>query len=553
LPRKPAREGMPESEKIILPPKYYLDYFRDLLAFIQKGSSHLLSADDVIFIQLFEALTEDAQCLMVRMMNRKGAYFRLDKLAYEEIGSIPQAAEELVASGLASLDPPDDFLLFGLFTKAELHQLYPDRGFNKRRKEEVLEELAEENHPEDFQTLRSAYTILHFLAQEQVEYLKMLFFGHTHGMMTEFVIRDIGNIKLENLDDHEFTPWFETQAEARAVFELHGWNRLVKKAMHILLPEEILELIAPVNWSNFLQHPKARKIGDKFMLHLGEYFEKCGLLTEALDYYSLARKHPARERRIRILEKMDDLDAAREIAEVAFDSPYNVSEKIFAQDYLSKKSKRNYRSTTAKANLSPEIIIENPEGPRVEAHALAYFAKQGYEGIHTENYLWRGLFGLFFWDELFAAEHASFHHPLQRMPSDLHSDTFYENRAPLLQEKVNAFRTKKKLQAYLEEIHRQKQHINNSLVGWHESLLPTVTACVHHLPLESLFNILMEMAKNVKDNSSGFPDLFIWTQDDYHFYEIKSPNDHLSAQQLFWIDFFNTHNIKADILRVKYQ
>ncbi len=202
----------------------------------------------------------------------------------------------------------------------------------------MLEELAEENHPEDFQTLRSAYTILHFLAQEQVEYLKMLFFGHTHGMMTEFVIRDIGNIKLENLDDHEFTPWFETQAEARAVFELHGWNRLVKKAMHILLPEEILELIAPVNWSNFLQHPKARKIGDKFMLHLGEYFEKCGLLTEALDYYSLARKHPARERRIRILEKMNDLDAAREIAEVAFDSPYNASEKIFAQDYLSKKA-----------------------------------------------------------------------------------------------------------------------------------------------------------------------------------------------------------------------
>jgi len=543
---------MADSEKIILPPKYYLDYFQYLLDFIQNGSAHLLGDQDRDFIQTFEALSEDARCLMVRMMNRKGEYFRLEKFTYEEIENIPQAAEELVEAELISLEPPDDFLLFRLFTKAELDKLFPDREFSKKKKDDILIELAEENNPEDYRTLRSKYTIMHFLEQEQIEYLKLLFFGHAHGMMTEFVIRDIGNVKLENLDNHTFTPWFDSEAEARSVFHLYQWDRTIRHAIPVLLPEEILELVSVVNWSNFLQHPKSRKIGDKFMLRLGEYFEKAEFPYDAINFYSLARKHPARERRIRILEKLGEEDAAREIAEVALEHPFNATEKIFAQDYLAKTSKRNYRSTTAKINTSPEIIISDPKGHRVEQHALSYYAEQGFEGAHTENYLWRGLFGLLFWDELFDQQHATFHHPLQRMPSDLHSEAFFANRGELLHKKTAQLKTKKQLVKMITQTYQAKEDISNHLVSWHESLLPTIEACVKHLPLKSLYAVMLEMAKNMKDNSAGFPDLFIWTEKTYHFYEIKSPNDHLSAQQLFWIDFFNNHKIKADILRVKY-
>lgn len=544
---------MSQDEKIILPPKYYLDYFRYLLDFIQNGSAHLLSTEDQEFIALFDSLSENAQCLMVRMMNRKGEYFRLEKFKYEEITNIPQAAEELVEAEIISLEPPEDFLLFRLFTKSELHKLYPGRGFDKKYKEDILLELAEENNPDDYMALNGAYTIMHFLQQEQIEYFKLLFFGHAHGMMTEFVIRDIGNVKLENLDGVKFTPWFDYEAEARSVFELYKWDRTIKHAIPVLLPEEISELVSSVNWSEFLNHPKSRKIGDKFMLRLGEYFEKSGLWEEALTYYSLARKHPARERRIRIHEKLDEAEAAREISEVALESPFNASERIFAEDYLTKKSKRNYRSTTAKINLSPEIIITEPKGSRVENHALSFYADLGYEGVHSENYLWRGLFGLVFWEELFGSQHATFHHPLQRMPSDLHSEAFYLNRKPDLEAKMAKFRSKKSLIKHLEKTYAAKEHINNHLVGWHESLMPTLEACVSRLPLKGLTNVLMEISKNVKDNSAGFPDLFIWKEKEYQFYEIKSPNDHLSAQQLFWIDFLNRNKIKADILRVKYQ
>lgn len=544
---------MPEKEKVILPPKYYLDYFSYLLDFIQQWSGHCLGEDDLGFIKTFSSLSEDAKCLMVRMANRKGEYFRLDKLSYEEIGNLPEASEELVEADFASLDPPEDHLLFALFTKSELDRLYPHRELQSKYKDDILLELAEEGTTDEYLTLKSQYTILHFLRQDKIEYFKLLFFGHYHGMMTEFVIRDIGNVKLENLDKHEFTPWFDSREESLAVFELSRWNHTLKKAMLVLLPEEILDLILPVNWSNYLNYPKSRKIGDKVMLNLGEYFEKTGHLEDALSYFSLARRHPARERRIRILERMGHADDARELAEVACSHPYNASEKLFMLDFLAKESRRTYRSTTVKIKSSPEIVVIHDPDTRVEALALQYYKDQGYEGLHSENHLWRGLFGLLFWEELFDHTQFTFHHPLQRMPSDLYHESFFLNREKLLKKKIFSFQSRSKLMQHLEGTYFQKKDISNPLVSWHESLLPSLENCVKLLPLSGLKNVVLEIAKNVKDNSSGFPDLFIWTDSDYHFYEIKSPNDHLSPQQLFWIDFFTENKIRADILRVLFK
>ncbi len=543
---------MPESEKIILPPKYYLDYFQYLLDFVQKGSAHLIGDPEQNFIASWDSLSEDGKCLLVRMLNRKGDFFRLDKFSYEEITNIPQAADELRANELITSDLTLDPIIFNLFTKAELHQMYPRRDFQVRRKEEILMELAEENNPEDYLIAKESYPIVQVLNIDQIDYLKMLFFGHTYGMMTEFVIRDIGNVKLENLDNHEFMPWFESEPEARAVFELYRWNRAIKQAFQVLLPEEILVICDQVTWKQLLSFKAAKKIGDKLMLHLGEYFEKSAMLEAALAYYSFTEKHPSRERRIRILEKMEDHQGAKALAAKTTSEASNASEQIFANDFLAKKGKRTNRSTTTKIKESLEITIQKPEEGRVEAHALSYFANEGYDGIHAENYLWRALFGLIFWEELFDPKHSAFHHPLQRMPSDLHSKDFYVKRGEVLSEKLDRFKDRKKLLRHILKVYETKNGINNYLVSWHELLLPTLNICISRLPLKALKQVMLEMAKNLKDNSAGFPDLFIWNDSTYHFYEIKSPNDHLSSQQLFWIEFLNAQKIHAEILRIKY-
>ena len=98
-----------KNHQIILPEKYYHQYFIELLLFVQKYSVHLMGAAEELFIHDFHKLGLDAQCLFIRLSNRRGPYFRLDKLKYDEISSLESAAKELEVSGFISreLDPDE--------------------------------------------------------------------------------------------------------------------------------------------------------------------------------------------------------------------------------------------------------------------------------------------------------------------------------------------------------------------------------------------------------------------------------------------------------------
>ncbi len=543
---------MPEKEKIILPPRYYLDYFNYLIEFIEKHSGHLLGDEDQKFIEEYRSLQTDAQCLFIRMLNRKGEFFRLDKLQYPEIEVYGASLDHLSQLDFITLDDIVYPEVFRLFTKSELHKAFPELGLHSMYKDEVLETLIEVSDDTYYQTLSSEWQIIRLLKQEQVNFLKFLFFGHNYGMMTEFVIRDVGNIKLENLDRHEFTTWFDTREEALATYELANLSRAFRLATEELLPDEIITLINPIEWKHFFQFPRAKKSADKLLLRIGEYLEKAEFTEDALKFYQLSERHPARERSIRILEKKDRMDEARSIAEAASTNPLNATELLFVTDFLAKKSVRNYRTTTKRIKESPAIEVVPDPSINVEQLACEYFIQEGYNAIHSENYLWRGLFGLVFWDVIFDENHDSFHHPLQRQPSDLFDEHFYTRRIDNLHAIQKKYNTKQKLKSIITNRYQEKEGIANPLVGWHESLLPSLEEAVQRLPIKGLYNILFEMAKNVKYNSAGFPDLFIWKGKEYHFYEIKSPNDHLSAQQLFWIDFMQRNKIKAEVLRLNY-
>ncbi|MBV6639211.1 MAG: hypothetical protein KI791_00775, partial [Cyclobacteriaceae bacterium] len=313
---------MPEKEKIILPPRYYLNYFNYLIEFIEKHSGHLLGDEDQKFIEEYRSLQTDAQCLFIRMLNRKGEFFRLDKLQYPEIEVYGESLDHLSQLEFITLDDIVYPEVFRLFTKSELHKAFPQLGLKSMYKDEVLETLIEVSDDTYYQTLSAEWQIIRLLKQEQVNYLKFLFFGHNYGMMTEFVIRDVGNIKLENLDRHEFTPWFDTREEALATYELANLSRAFRLATEELLPEEILAVITPIEWKHFLQFPRAKKSADKLLLRIGEYLEKAELTDEALTFYQLSERHPARERSIRILEKSGRIDEARSIAEEAVSKPF---------------------------------------------------------------------------------------------------------------------------------------------------------------------------------------------------------------------------------------
>ena len=105
----------------------------------------------------------------------------------------------------------------------------------------------------------------------------------------------------------------------------------------------------------------------------------------------------------------------------------------------------------------------------------------------------------------------------------------------------------------LNEKFEEKFGISNPMIYWNSKIKQHLVQLILNLPFKALKKILIEMSKNLKENSTGFPDLFIWKDNAYHLYEIKSTNDHLSSQQLFWLNFMQSLGIKAKIIRVNYK
>ena len=185
---------------------------------------------------------------------------------------------------------------------------------------------------------------------------------------------------------------------------------------------------------------------------------------------------------------------------------------------------------------------------RVEEGVAEAFRQQGFQAVHAENWLWDGLFGLLFWDIIYEA--GTIHHPLQRSPSDIYRASFFEKRRAALLDRLDLLDDRTAAAAFVEQVFQQKYGISNPMVVWFAELLPLVQVVLARLPTGPLKRLLLEMATNLREHSRGFPDLFVWNEESYELIEVKSPTDHLSSQQLYWLHFFDRVGLRARVLRV---
>jgi DNA polymerase-3 subunit epsilon len=88
--------------RIVLPAKYYLSHFYELIDFLEEHYPPVFEPSHAEFLRDFRSLSEDAQCAFVRMVNRKGRLFKSAEFAkYSEIAGIDGALEELKRAGFA--------------------------------------------------------------------------------------------------------------------------------------------------------------------------------------------------------------------------------------------------------------------------------------------------------------------------------------------------------------------------------------------------------------------------------------------------------------------
>ena len=565
-------------EKTELPPKYYLTYFQYLIDFVKKKYQHILNENEQQFLLDFEALTEDEKCLFIRFCNRTGSFFRTEKLKYVEIEKIPESLNDLIDKGfvapLSKNHLTEASNVLDIFSKSELIELakmlnLETRGKASLKKDEVLDWLLAVGNWEDIIYLLNSedYANIHGLPhslvrvqkETEVQMLKFLFFGSRHGDMTEFVTRDLGFQSYEKFDEDKMVAYFQTRQEVEDKLKVS----LAREDFYLMQQADI-EILDIYNWFMDWTATHRKELSEiaiptygTFSLRVALYLEKKKALDEALTIFRLTEESPSRERQVRILDKQKNREEAKALCELILAEPQNATEQFFAEDYLNRieailLKKKSKKAVTQQLHKSDSITIAATWKRQVEFGVINYYQERGMKAEFTENHLWRSLFGLLFWDIIFDTDSLAIHHPLQRSPSDLFKPTFFEKRKEKMEERLKMLQDEDSTVIYMNRIFFEKFGLTNPLVEWYGGLFPLILTLLERLSAEQITLITLEMAKNLRQNLRGFPDLFIWGDGEYSFIEVKSPTDSLSNQQLFWLRFFESINVRSKVLRVEW-
>lgn len=558
-----------------LPPKYYLEYFNYVLDFVQEKYRHILNESEWRFLRKYYCLSEDAQCLFIRFSNRRGLFFRVNKLSYSELIDIPALLNELLEREFIEHPKPEKHQTFGkellgVLTTKELVGQFPEPVsklltekksiYKKLKKEPLIEVILQDfTFEEIVKVLNDFEPIIKVCFEFEVTFMKFLFFGNRYLDMTEFVMRDMGLVQFESHDDDKLVARFNTRKDAEDKWLITDQNDLFSQLKDIAPPIEIYDWF--MNFADTVDNLSeiALPSYERLILKIATFLEKSKVLDEALTIFRLTEQVPSRERQVRTLQKLNHIDEAFSLCQQMIAFPKNADEKFFATDFLNRLNtkKKTKKSTTSWLHQADSITISIDFRHQVEMGVVDYYHNEGKLAVFSENHLWRAIFGLVFWDIVFDPSLVAFHHPFQRRPSDLYLPDFYEKRKDLIISHLEGFQDVQDLLVYMGERYESKFGIANPFVAWLEEdgthpIWLMVRKAVELVEFGAMRKILHEMSKNLVEHLRGFPDLFMWDEKsgDYCFVEVKSPTDNLSNQQLSWLQFFEEIGVKAKVLRV---
>jgi hypothetical protein len=549
-----------------LPPKYYHDYFGYVLDFVRKMYEPLLNSPEITFLNEYNALSEDAQCLFIRFSNRSKSFFRINTLAYSEITDIPAALNELhdkqFIESLCALHEERFEEVMDLFTKPE-HlaftkilepEIMPSKSI---KKSDLIRWLL---HEYDFKTIceiiEETEPVIKVGHEMEVMMMKFLFFGNRYADMTEFVVRDLGHVRFQSFDEEHLSIQFESRKDVDDTLMVSLMKETFSVLKNAVPAEEIFDWF--MNWKTGIAgnlSTKALPSYHLFIVKVGAWLERKKMHSQSLTIYQLTNDTPARERRVRLLYNLGEIEEALALCEEIAENPLNADERYFSQDFHEKiinKKKRAVKRTTQALKDATSIDIDASYRFRVERGAIDYYQESGAQAVFSENEPWRALFGLLFWDIIYDMNVKAIHNPLQRVPSDFFLPDFYLKRSQQLLARIEEADTTEAISARVAKTYEEKFGVTNVLVNWYPGMLETVLKLISLLTPQQIHAVLLEMAYNLRENTRGFPDLLVWNETEYSFIEIKSPTDHLSSRQLHWLHFFANHQINSKIVRVKW-
>ena len=561
-------------------PDYYLENFLTLIEFVIKHYSDLLTAEELAFRNHFLELAADAQKLFVRLLTRRGPFIRRDKVNYAEITDLDNAINDLCRAGFLAVNqlPDSDSRwiveLLNTLTKAELVDLIVNdiaplqeecdnsditkSQLKKLKKEQLITVLTQQPTEQWTPALFDHFTMFLPMHLETFQIYQLAFFGNLHQSLTEFVIADLGHTRYESYEISHETRYFQSRNELEQTLQYYSVALLLDTEIKLLSADTLVSLFqsleAPLTNSRHLQRRY-----DKLCNRIARQLERLAAHTEALKIYQCSQLHPSRERITRIMVKLDRPVEAKDLCLAILSSPRCEEEKEFGQFFLKKLDtdlwQRDFAHQESKQIEIPRssLTLDFCENLAVETSMVQKLESQGGKAWHTENVLWNGLFGLFYWDLLFAPVVGAFHHPFQSGPADFNTPTFLPDRQALFDQAQARFTNPQLVQEFIQQKYQDKFQVSNRFVHWKGLSESLLTLALESLPTTLLQQVFARIWQDPKGNRSGFPDLIYFPEEGgYELIEVKAPGDRLQKNQVRWLNFFLTRNAPARVVDVNW-
>ncbi|MEZ8319560.1 VRR-NUC domain-containing protein [Vibrio splendidus] len=539
---------------------YYLDNFNRLVEHAQTLYTDLLSDDECRWLSTYKRLPVSSQCLMVRLLSRKGRWFRSDKLNYVEIPDLNTALQELSTSGFIALSHPaeqHDLVISNvelglhLLTKPELLSIFPAlKNHRTAKKDELLLRL--EQQPFDqFQNLN--FDCIYVVESQVIDVLLLLFFANTYQDLSQFVLSDLGLNTFENYPLSKQRRFFTSRNQLNQLIQMRDIQRQYSEGDR--KDPEFLELLLQSIPAESEHRSSARK-RSRLINDIARDLERLNQNDQAIFWFKQSVLPPSRERLARIYDKQDELDLMCDIVTQMKTAPSDVSELEVAakleQRLLRKQmlsiNKGHKVSRTIKPSCK-EIKLElDLSQTRVELAVKQHFEDQGWDVYFSENSFLCGLFGLAFWEVIFADVEGAFINRYQHRPLDLYHSDFVDKRA----EQVEAvFQTifKHGLN-HLLNIYDQKRGIANPFVHWNYFPRSLVEHSMKAIPNALIVDLFKVILSDLKLFRTGMPDLITFKDKEFHWVEVKGPGDKLQDNQWRWIKEFERLSVPFSVCYV---
>ncbi len=535
----------------VLPVYYYLDHFTEMLAFVSKTYGPILTDEHRDFMTRFEALSRDAKCLLIRMINRQRTVFDLSAFEYAEIANIEAARTDLLTQGLVREVTEQDYaaLLSGL-PKAVLVSGARAAGDTAVRaswpKPRLIDHFltgisfataVEHCDADNFVALADA---------KPFEFLLYLYFGKTEDDLKNFALRDLGILRT-NKTAASLNARFTDGDEARACFH---YSRLLDRldgTPGVSYSQAVVDILggpqAGGEYAADLRGHAACKVG--------QYYEKHGDSALAHQLYRAGRSPDCHERLVRSLYASGDKAEAEHLLRRMIDDPASDGELDFASDFHARKfGGRRVGVCTELLRAGRGLVVAETYRGNPEAGAAAVLRRDGCQVFYAENTLWRSLFGLLFWDELF--ESGQLHSTFDWVPHCLKDRSFAPLFAEPIDTKLAAVRAGRALPLLLRGV-SARWGKPNGIFAWDHVEVEALTALLNGADANGIAAILSAMCKDYQAMRDGFPDLMIARDGVVSFIEVKAEGDVIRRNQLTRLRQLIEAGIPAEIGRVHFR